>query len=81
MDRIEKAWQDYVSSVSHYPLPPFMMAMMKVTFFAGATAFYHEVMTTLSPGTEATESDLQVIAELDAELRRFAEASLGSLNH
>ncbi len=78
MDRIEKAWQDYINSVAHN-LPPSALKMMKAIFFAGATAFYHEVMTALSPGTEAMESDIQVMADIDAELRRFA--GLRSLNH
>lgn len=51
--------------------PAVQIEEMRNAFFAGAQHVFASVMTTLDPGDEPTERDLERISRIDDELKRF----------
>ena len=47
---------------------------MRRAFYAGAWAIYSIQMNALGPGDDATNEDLQMMADLDREMREFAKS-------
>lgn len=47
---------------------------MRRAFYAGAQSILFRVIAALSPETEPTEADLQVMTDVNQELQDFAEA-------
>ena len=70
---IEAGWESYRQGV----LPPHASAVQvsetRKGFYAGAWFLLHHLLGVLDPGTEPTDADMARMAEIDAELRAFAE--------
>lgn len=52
---------------------PMMMQQLKTAYYAGAQHLYASIMgAALDPGRDETDGDLRRMAEIDAELNRWA---------
>jgi hypothetical protein len=70
---IETQWNDFRVKVIPKDAPPVQLSEMRRAFFAGAWAHYSIIMNSLDAGSEATDKDLVMMADLDAEMREFGE--------
>lgn len=67
---IEDEWNDFslkcLANITHQ-----QFIDLRRTFFGGASALYHLMMTHLDSGDEPTEQDLQMMRDLRDEIRAF----------
>jgi hypothetical protein len=71
--RIAEAWNAFSLKAGLQAAPDNQRREMRRAFYAGATATFYIVTTDISAGPEPQPSDLQMLSDLDAELRRFVE--------
>ena len=69
--RVEAMWKEY----EHWVLPKQASAVQRSetrrAFYAGCYGLLTELMTMLDPGTEAIDTDLIKMTEIDNELKKF----------
>jgi hypothetical protein len=70
--RMASSWLNFAAAVLPKDCTPAQHKDMRMAFYGGAWALFCMVMRELTPGPEATLADLNMMAELDAELREFA---------
>jgi hypothetical protein len=68
-------WDQFSRALGLENTSPTQQREMKRAFYGGAESImFRVVIPTLSPGRDVTEADLQVMRDLDSELREFSEA-------
>lgn len=67
-------WDQFARAILPAGVGPTQRQEMRRAFYAGGEAIMFRVITALSPDTEPTDDDVQIMADLDAELREFAAA-------
>jgi hypothetical protein len=75
--RIEAAWESYRQRVIPHGASQVQITETRNGFYAGALSLFSAIMTTLDPGDEATDADLQVMAEIQTELDSFVSSKQG----
>lgn len=73
MRLLETEWVNFRNQVIPKGAPQIQLLEMRRAFYAGAWAYYSLIMNLLEPGTDATEKDLRMMAQLDAEMRDFRD--------
>ena len=73
MQRLEAEWLDYKMRVVPRDAPAIQIKETRRAFYAGAMAFYSQVMSLLEPGPEPTAKDLQMVGDMVEELIEFNE--------
>ena len=73
MKLIATEWENYKRAVLPKDAPAVQVTESRRAFYAGSWAFYALVMNLLDSDREPTEKDLQMMANLDAEMREFGE--------
>lgn len=71
--RVEAQWQLFLMATGLADAPAIQQREMKRAYYAGAAAFYGELMEMLTPGHDATNKDIASLADLLAELHQFNE--------
>lgn len=72
--RIAEQWDDFARALELHKTSPVQRQEMRRAFYGGAWALYNLQMNEVSVhGDDATPEDLQMMADLDQELREFAE--------
>jgi hypothetical protein len=66
-ETMEKMWQDFARLVLP-DAPPDVRESMKSVYYAGALSMFTWLMEYLEPGEEPTESDLDKVSVIKAEL-------------
>lgn len=71
--RIEKAWQSYRERVVHPDAGDVQVLSLHQTFYAGAHAMFHAMISGVSDGPEEeiTDADEQMMLDLNNELEAF----------
>lgn len=69
---IMKCWNEFARKVVPANAPELQVKEMRMAFFAGATALFYELMTTLDPDEEPTNADMRRLAEINREIDAFA---------
>ena len=67
-------WNEFSRAVMPPDASPIQKREMRRAFYAGAHAILIRVMDFLSPGDDPTEADLQIMADVELELRSFADS-------
>ncbi len=68
--RVLQEWAKFQKSVFHRA-PPELLPDLKISFYGGVAIFYR-ILTDLAPGDEPTQADLDILSDIDAELKEFA---------
>lgn len=68
---IEAGWIGLRIAAMDPRAPADQIREMRMAFFAGAQHLYSSIMTIMDPGEEPTDSDLERVAKIDAELKSF----------
>lgn len=68
---IADGWATYAERVLPTHAGPVQRAETKRAFFAGAGELLNRILLSLDGGTDATEADLSMMDDVDAELKAF----------
>lgn len=68
---LERGWKAFESKVIHPGAPDYQRREMRTGFYAGALVVFTTLTAEVSDGDEVSESDLHLMADIDAELRAF----------
>lgn len=74
MRRIGAAWDSYQREVVPKNASTTQRWETRRAFYAGAQALFQTIINLLEPGSDATDADLRMMDEIDAELKEFANA-------
>jgi len=66
-------WDEFARKVIPKNVLPVQRQEMRRAFYAGAQALHFGVMAALTPETEPTAEDLQMMENLERELKDFAK--------
>lgn len=66
-------WDQFARKVLPKDAPYIQRQEMRRAFYGGAQAILFRVLVALSPDSEPTAEDLQVMADLDQELQDFGK--------
>jgi len=66
-------WDQFARSVLPKDCSPTQRQEMRRAFYAGAQGILFRVIAAFAPETEPTAEDLQIMEDLDQELRNFGE--------
>ena len=69
---VRDEWNDYRAKVVPATAPPMQVRECRRAFYAGAEMLMCQILNTMSPGTDAMQSDMDYIALLHNELLAFA---------
>lgn len=69
---IAEQWNEFAAKVLNAEAPAAQRREMRLAFYAGAHAGLYQVIVALSPEAETTEADLQLMRDVDDELKSFA---------
>ena len=64
-------WDSFARGVLPAGVSPVQKQEMRRAFYAGAQAILFKVIQSFAPETEPTDADLQIMTDLDQELRDF----------
>lgn len=83
---IQGGWESLRAAVVPGDAPEAQIQEMRKCFYAGAHHLFHYIMKVMEPGAEVTEKDLEVMSDIDIELREFSallllEALSGARQH
>lgn len=67
-------WDQFARAVLPKNVSLIQRQEMRRAFYAGAESILFRVITAFAPETEPTDADLQIMVDLDAELKAFAQA-------
>lgn len=70
--RIETAWLSYRAVVIPAAAPSVQVIESRRAFYAGAQALLGLLLNQLGPESEPTEADLEMMDEIERELKTFA---------
>lgn len=73
MKLIEDAWLSYLRQVLPENAPEVQVIECRRAFYGGAATLFGSIMRSLSPGNGVTENDLQVMFDLEAELKAYSK--------
>ena len=73
MKYIAKGWESYRDMVLPKDAPDIQLTECKQSFFAGAAILWESVMQGLDSGDDATEGDMQRMADIQAEIDAFGQ--------
>lgn len=71
---IENAWHSYFEMVVPTDASPTQIYETRLAFYGGANALFHAMLNSLSSGPDETAEDLELMADVDAELRAFKKS-------
>lgn len=66
-------WDQFARAVLPADAPPIQKQEMRRAFYAGAESILFRVITSFAPDAEPTAEDVQMMANLDQELKDFAQ--------
>lgn len=66
-------WSEFETKILPKNCGPVQRREMRRAFYAGAHAILFRVIELLAPETEPTAEDLQIMTDLNAELKEYAE--------
>lgn len=72
-NRVQEIWGTYRERVIPKDAPAVQITECRCAFFAGCESLLRIMMSAMEPGLEETPGDLQVMADIEAELKAFAE--------
>ena len=70
---IEAGFSGLRMAAMHDDVPADQLREMRIAFFAGAAHLFSSIMTTLDPGVEPTQADMERMGKIDDELRVFIQ--------
>lgn len=70
--RILEEWNSFCAAMPEKPSRE-QAAQMRRLFYAGALSVYGTILGSLTSGSAAEPADMQMLADLDDELRQFGE--------
>ena len=73
MKLIAGEWEQYKDTVIPPNAPAHIVSILRKTFYAGASVLFVRLLMELDPEKGATEKDLKMFDDLNAEVMAFAE--------
>lgn len=70
--RIEDQWIEFRGKVIPADAPPVQVIEMRRAFYAGVEALLRITQTAFDSSSEATDGDVQVLVDVESELKEFA---------
>ena len=67
-------WDQFARAVLPKDAPRVQHQEMRRAFYAGAESILFRVIQAFAPETEPTDADLQIMSDLDDELKAFTKA-------
>jgi hypothetical protein len=71
MNLIERAWTSYAAMFLPASAEPVQRYETRKAFYAGASVLFHAMLRALEDGDDATENDLALMDDLNAEIDAF----------
>ena len=71
---LESAWEDFRAHVIHPKASELQLTEMRRAFYAGAGCLLVTLLSTVSPGDDVQQSDLDRLRSINEELQAFSAA-------
>jgi hypothetical protein len=72
---LESAWEDFRAHVIHPKASELQLTEMRRAFYAGAGCLLVTLLSTVSPGDDVQQSDLDRLKSVNDELVAFTDAA------